>query len=463
LSARPGTVPGSCDLLVIGGGLAGYCAALEAATHGAKVLLVEKETRNGGATVLSGGSFAFAGTPLQQAQGVQDSEERLFEDLMRVGGGVNDESLVRAYVGNQRAAHDWLASLGAFFERLFIASGQSVPRAHSRNAREVLDIVVDKAHATGRVTTALGVAARRLLRDAPGQRVKGVLAEAGGSSFEIAARQGVAITTGGFSRNEELLKLFAPQQAGAQRMGGAGNTGDGMVMAWHLGAGLRDMGVIKGTFGNHVSAGPEDHFLLLPIYMGGIAVNQHAQRFVDESLSYKLIGDACLQQPGCMGYQVFDQAILERGKPGVPSMDFQADLDAGRIVSAPTLAGLAAKLGLDAAALAATVARYNAMAVKGRDEDFGRDGLCNHFGALVPIERAPFHAFASRSVVLATYCGIAVDDRMRVLDVFGAVIPGLFSAGGCIGGFHGNAYMTCTANGKATIFGRIAARTALDA
>lgn len=454
-------LPAEVDLLVVGGGLAGYCAALEAASTGAEVLLVEKEAKIGGATILSGGSFAFAGTPLQRASGVQDSEERLFDDLRRVGGYENDESLVRAYVGRQRETHDWLACLGVTFERLFVASGQSVPRAHSRNPQDVLDIVAAKAHGSGRVTTRLKTAARRLLRADPGAPVSGALLEVEGAQAPVRARWGVVLATGGFSRNERLLHLFAPGQAGAQRMGGPGNTGDGLLMAWRLGAGFRDMAYIKGTFGNHPSAGTEDHFLLFPIYAGGIAVNAHAQRFVDESLSYKLIGDACLRQPGCIGYQIFDAPIFARGKPGIPSMDFQADLAAGRVIQAPTLRELAARLGLDGASLEATVARYNRFVAEGRDADFGRDGLCNHYGDLVAIHTAPFYAFASMSVVLATYCGLTVDDSMRVHDVYGVPIGGLFAAGGVIGGFHGQAYMTGTANGKAAIFGRIAARAAL--
>jgi predicted oxidoreductase len=182
---------------------------------------------------------------------------------------------------------------------------------------------------------------------------------------------------------------------------------------------------------------------------------------VDESLSYKLIGDACLKQPDCIGYQIFDQAIFERGRPGIPSMDFQADLDAGRVITAPTLEGIAQKLGLDAAQLDRTVERYNGFAEQGRDEDFGRDGLCNHYGVLAKIATAPFYAFASKSVVLATYCGLTVDAQTRVKDVYGSVIPHLFAAGGVVGGFHGKAYMTGTANGKAAIFGRVAAQTAL--
>lgn len=454
--------PSDVDLLVIGGGLAGYCAAHEAATQGMSTLLIEKEARNGGATVLSGGSFAFAGTPLQEKLGIDDSGERLYEDLRRVGGYENDDALVRAYVDEQRRAYDWLASLGVAFERVFVASGQSVPRAHSRNAREVLDIVAKRAHETGRVQVRFEVAARRLTRDAPGAPVTGVVAEANGRSFPIRARHGVVLATGGFSRNESLLKLFAPNQAGAQRMGGPGNTGDGLLMAWQLGAGFRDMAYIKGTFGNHPSAGPEDHFLLFPMYAGAIAVNSHAQRFVDESLSYKLIGEACLKQPGCIGYQVFDQPIFERGRRGIPSMDFQADLEAGRVISAPTLRQLAAKLGLAPDALERTVAEYNGFVERGVDQAFGRDGLCNHYGELVPISTAPFYAFASKSVVLATYCGLTVDAGARVKDVYGTVIPNLFAAGGVMGGFHGQAYMTGTANGKAVIFGRIAARSALQ-
>ncbi len=460
MSARTSAdIPREADLVVVGGGLAGYAAALEAANQGGEVLLFEKEAKNGGATVLSGGSFAFAGTPLQKSLGIEDTEELLFDDLRRVGGFENDESLVRAYVENQRDAHDWLTQLGVRFERIFVASGQSVPRAHSRNPREVLDIVAAKAHATGRVRTYLSTPVRRLLRD--DAEVYGVRVESQGHVVEISANKGVVLATGGFSRNEQLLSLFAPGQEGAQRMGGPGNTGDGLLMAWRLGASFRDMGYIKGTFGSHPSAGPEDHFILFPIYAGAIAVNRRAERFVDESLSYKLIGDACLKQQDCIGYQIFDQAIFERGRPGIPSMDFAADLAFGRVVVEPTLAALARRLGLDPAALEHSVRQYNRCVEQGRDEAFGRDGLCNHYGALIKVDQPPFYAYPSKSVVLATYCGLTVDAAMRVQDVYGCAIQKLYAAGGIIGGFHGKAYMTGTANGKATIFGRIAARTAL--
>jgi len=234
-------------------------------------------------------------------------------------------------------------------------------------------------------------------------------------------------------------------------------------MGWDLGAGMRDMGNIKGTFGGHPDAKPGEHALMLPIYVGAIAVNALGQRFIDESKSYKLIGDACLQQPGAIGYQVFDQQIFERGQSGIPTMDFAAKLARGQVVNAPTLRELAGKLGVDADGLAHTIDAYNAAVDAGNDTQFGRDGLSNHYGALVRIASPPYYGYASTSMMLATYCGVAVNARMCVCDAFDEVIPGLYAAGEIIGGLHGNAYMTGSAIGKAAIFGRLAARSMLDA
>jgi fumarate reductase flavoprotein subunit len=455
METKAGDIPASTDVLVVGGGLAGYCAAYEAAAAGARVLLCEREPRNGGATVLSGGSFAFAGTDLQRRLGHEDSPELLYEDLRRVGGQRNDERLVRMYAEQQLAGYEWLRGLGVAFDKIFIASGQSVPRAHSRNPRVVLDTVVDAAHARG-ARTLLSTRVRRLVRPEPDGRVTGAMVETAQGLHHIEVSGGVVLATGGFSRNEQLLELFAPGQAGAQRMGSPGNMGEGLVMAWRLGATLRDMGYIKGTFGSHPSAGSEDHWILFPIYAGAIAVNTEGRRFTDESKSYKLIGDACLKQPRALAYQIFDRKIYAAQKPGIPSMDFDADLAAGRIVQAPTLDALAALLELDPARLAQTVAAYNRDAVAGTDREFGRGSLCNGYGALLPIDTAPFYAYASTTVVLATYCGLAVDTRMRVMDVYDEPIEGLYAAGGVMGGFHGVAYMTGTANGKAVVFGRLA-------
>lgn len=449
------------DVVVVGAGLAGYCAALEAAHAGAQVLVLEKQPEIGGSSLLSSGFIAFAGTECQKAAGVADDEARLYADLRRAGGEQNDERLLKVYVEQQLATYRWLNEIGIAFKTVELSAAQSVPRTHPVDPHALLHRIRELGEATGRVTTRPQAAASRLCTDAAGA-VTGVIASLDGQAVAICARRGVVLTTGGFSRDEELLRNFAPHQAGGVRYGGEGNTGDGLRMAWQLGAGFCDMGYIKGTFGFHPNAGKEKGrgWTKLPVYRGGIAVNQQGRRFVDESKSYKLLGDAVLQQPGAIAYQIFDADIMDGATDGVSPFDFRSARSRGLTFEADTLAGLATRLDIDPQELVATVDRYNADVTAGKDTAFGRGGLSMQYGSLRRLERPPFYAYPSTSGVIATYCGLTVDAETRVLNVFGERIPRLYAAGEIMGGFHGVAYMTGSALGKCLIFGRIAGRTA---
>jgi len=281
----------------------------------------------------------------------------------------------------------------------------------------------------------------------------------------IRARRGVVLAAGGFARNAEMVKLFTPQQARAIPYCGAGNTGDGLRMAWALGAGLADMAHIKGTFGFHPDTGKTGgrDWSKHCVYRGAIAVNKLAQRYVDESKSYKLLGDAVLAQPDAMAYQIFDENVMDTATEDAPLFRFREALQLGRLLTAPTLEALAQRIGLDPAKLTATVERYNGFVRAGRDEDFGRAGLSTTYGKLVALKRAPWYAYPSTSGLIATYCGVTIDTDARVLNVFGEAIPGLYAAGEMTGGFHGVAYMTGSSLGKCVIFGRIAGRNAAAA
>jgi len=450
----------TADVVVVGAGLAGYCAALEAASCGTDVIMLEKQPEVGGSTVVSTGMMAFAGTSLQKGVGIEDSVELLHRDLMEVGGYVNDERLVKHYVERQLDTFDWLVRLGVQFRRVEIGAGQSLPRSHVVNPAEMIQVLEMQRRLSKRVRLVTEARVFKLLHDPKDDCVVGVLAEREGKVLEVRSRGGVVLACGGFTRNDDLIRLFAPSQVAALRFGGAGNTGDGLRMAWALGADLRDLGYIRGTFGFHPMAPPERHVMLLAIYKGAILVNQDGRRFVNESLNYKVLGDACLTQPFGMAYQIFDQRVFDRSVPGDELYDFPRRLSQGFLIKAETIEELAHRIEVPRNILLQTVAEYNQCVQMGYDRYFGREHLVHNFGTLVKIERPPFYAFPSTSGLVATYGGVRVDEEMGVINVYGERIEGLFAAGEICGGFHGAGYMTGTALGKAAIFGRTAGRSA---
>jgi flavocytochrome c len=448
----------TADIVVIGGGAAGFAAALEAAEAGARVIVLEKQDATGGSSALSGGCLAFAGTDLQRRNGIEDSSDLLFKDLREVGQGENDAAIVKVYTDNQLATYDWLVAHGVSFSpALEASSGQSVPRVHPVDPADMVRLLAARARATGRVELLTGAAAERLVRNG---RIEAVQIRRGGQTSEIGATRAIILASGGFSRNPAMVHRFAPEYDRAFFIGGDGNVGDGLRMAWQHGADFRDMAYIKGTYGKH-PVDESNHHSCLAVYKGAIAVNQDGHRYVDESISYKLLGDACMRQANAATYQILDEDIFRSGDNRVRILDFERRLEDGLMIQAESLAALAAEIEVDPDVLAQTVGEYNAYVDAGSDPDFGRRHLVHNHGALRRIERAPFYAYPSTAAVFGTYCGLCVDPDMRVLDVFGAPLPGLLAAGEVVGGLHGAAYMTGSALGKALIFGRVAARTAL--
>ena len=446
------------DLIVVGAGGAGLAAAITAADLGLDVLLLEKTARTGGSSRICGGLLAFAGTDIQKAHGIEDSSELLYQDLMEVGRHENDPALVRAYADNQHATYAWLLKEGVTFgPRPDASSGQSVPRCHVVDPDAMIDVLTAQATGRPRVTLVTGAEGTRLIRH--DGRVTALRISHDGQTRDVATARGVILTAGGFTRDAGLIHTFAPKQAKAWVSGGEANTGDGLRMAWQLGAGVRDVAWIQGTFGKHPTNHSTRHSLLA-VYKGAIAVNLSAKRFVDESLSYKLLGTASLEQDGDHTWQIFDQPIYDSHEEEVSIFDVRHRHRDGMLIEAATLDELAVRCGLDAATLKDTVARYNANVRAGGDPDFHRRHLVHNHGALVPIETPPFYAHASTAALYGTYCGVTVDPAMRVLDVFGEPINGLWAAGEMIAGLHGAAYMTGSALGKALIFGRLAGNTA---
>lgn len=450
-------LPEHAEVVVLGGGLAGAAALLAAAEAGRHAVLLEKLPAFGGSTVRSAGLSAWAGSDEQADQGIDDCVELLRSDLLETGEHVNDEALVDLYCGLQLETYRWLKAHGVRYGHIHAASGQSVPRSHPTDTTAMLRALFTAAGNLGARLVA-GAAAHRIVTQ--GVPVTGVEVDWHGERRTIQA-DAVVIATGGFSRDRALLERFAPQMQHALLAGGPGNHGDGLLMAMKLGAGIRDLPYIKGTYGiYHEPHHGEDGTGILAVYKGAIAVNRAGRRFVDESIPYKALGDASLAQPGANTWQVFDAKVMAQSNDEVPIYDFGGRQRAGMLEVAGAVSELATRLGTEPGVLEATIADYNERITDGRPDPLGRVHVVGRVGERAPIDTPPFYAQLSGTVVLATYCGLTVDTTMRVLDVFGEPIPRLYAAGELVGGFHGAGYMTGTSIGKSAVFGRVAGSAA---
>lgn len=443
------------DVVVVGAGAAGLAAAAVAAAAGKSVIVLEKTPLMGGSSLICGGALAFAGTDMQAALNIKDSNELFYKDLMTVGDNVNVQTLVKAYVDNQLDTYEWLKKSGLKFTKIGIVGGMSVPRAHYCSPADAIKVLADMAKAKG-ARIQMGTAASKLIINAQGQ-VCGVVATRGNRNFNYGARKGVVLASGGFALNKDILAKFVPPMARAKAVVGLGSQGDGLKMAWACGADIRDMPYIKATFGFGPapdSINDRSH----TYYYGAIIVNKQGHRIVDESRSYKILGDAALQQTDGIGVQIFDANVREKAakEPHIAPLDRLTAK--GWIFSADTIPELAKKAGIPADVLAETVRQYNANVEKGVDPQFGRTSLAGGFGKPVKIEKAPFYAFPSSAVILGTYGGILTNEKAQVIDVYGDPVPRLYAAGEVVGGVHGAAYMTGSAFGKAIIFGRMAGK-----
>ncbi|MEY2191157.1 flavocytochrome c [Neobacillus sp. BF23-41] len=450
----------SYDLIILGGGLAGMCAAVEAGETGAHVLLLEKQDELGGSTVLSSGYMAFAGTDLQEKACFIDSTETLLEDMIEVGGGVNELALVEAYGQHQLETYNWLIEHGVEFRSLEAVSGHSVPRGHIIDPHQAIQTLKRRVKQLSNVTIRFNAPAQRLLKNDDG-RIDRVLYVAEGVEQFAHASKGVIIASGGFAKSEDLLVQFAPQLKGALRIGGRGNHGDGIRMACEHGAWLKDLPFLNGTYGFHPTAAGPVKSQGLAFYKGAIMVNQFGKRFVNESISYKLLGKAAFEQPDQVSFQVWDQTVMNKSVHDDPLYDLELLKRRRLLYQADTLEELADCIDVPHEVLEETISRYNQGIEDGEDPQFGRKSLTHNYGKPTPIEKAPFYAFESTVAMLATYAGVSVNSAAQVVNPYSEPIPGLFAAGEVTGGFHGAGYMTGSSLGKCAVFGRIAVQEAL--
>jgi fumarate reductase flavoprotein subunit len=449
----------TADVIVIGGGGAGLAAAVAAHQKGATVIVLEKMSRLGGNTILSGGAFNAVDPVRQQAQGIEDSTDKHYQQTFDGGDQQGNPVLVRTLVDNAYGAIQWLEELGMKFnDTVFTVLGGMWPRAHKPSTplgTGFISTYTDYIEKNDGITVLLDTEALELIiKDG---RVSGVKAEDLNSDVILHANNGVVLATGGFSANQAMLEKYNevwPSLANAKTTNHPGATGDGLVMAEAIGASLIGLSNIQllpmgdpvtGSLSGNIEQGVENR----------IFVNKEGNRFVDEGARRDVMTKALMAQTDSWLWVVLDAKNYPTKETKNNFNETIEDLIAqGRAFKGNTLEELAAQIGVDPANLVKSVAEFNAAVDSGKPDAFGRTLFDTK------IDTPPYYAGARIPTVHHTMGGVEINEYTQVLDVNGAIIPSLYAAGEVTGGIHGSNRLGGNALADITVFGRIAGESA---
>ena len=479
-----------CDVVVIGAGGAGLAAAITAHDAGKSVVIVEKTAMAGGNSVRSTGGMNAAATPEQAAlafaegpgvektleaakgypalaelaatvqtqyddfvaggsAGYFDSVELFVLDTLIGGKNVNDYDLVYTLAANSASGVEWLHTIGADLVSVASFGGASVKRIH-RPLNEEGKVVSVGAYLIPIMEKACADRGIEILFESPATRIimkDGKAAGVAAGAYTINAKA-VVLATGGFGANLEMVVSYQPGLAGFVTTNAPGITGDGIVMAEAVGAATVDMDQIQ----IHPTVEQNTSALITEGLRGdgAILVNAEGRRFTDEVGTRDVVSAAEIAQTGSFAYLVIDQKMAD------DSNVIQGYIKQGFTVSGSTYEELAAAMGVDGTALAATMDAWNASVAAGADAEFGRTSFAR------ALDAAPFYAIKVAPGVHHTMGGVRIDTSARVIGTSGSVIPGLFACGEVTGGIHGANRLGGNAVADFVVFGRIAGASAAD-
>ena len=456
------------DVVVIGFGIAGGCAAVAAAADGARVLVLERAAVAGGTTALAGGHFYLGGgTAVQLATGHRDSPEEMYKYLV-AAARKPDYAKIGAYCDGSVEHFNWLEALGFQFERSyfpekavmqpnteglmytgnekvwpFVEQAVPAPRGHkvpvpgdTGGAQLVIDVLVRRA-AELDVGIRYETGATELVVEGngPQKAVVGVRWKQFSQPGAVKARS-VVIAAGGFVMNPEMVATYTPKLAMKPFV--LGNTYDD-------GLGIR-LGISAGGATEQM----DQIFITAPVYppavlLTGIIVNKFGHRFVAEDSYHSRTSGFVMDQPDSSAFLIVDAAHLRQ-----PELPLTPLIDGWE-----TVAEMEAALGIPTGNLVATLERYNTFAAHGVDPDFHKQPEF-----LAPQDSGPWGAF-ELSLGKAIYAGftlggLATSVDGQVLRGDGTVVSGLYAVGACASNIaqDGKGYASGIQLGEGSFFGR---------
>ena len=458
-----------CDVLVVGFGCAGACAAIEAAAAGARVLVADRSGGAGGTSINSGGFvYLGGGTPLQKALGYEDSPENMFKYMMAACGPEPDEALIAPYCEGSVEHFEWIVKCGVPYKESFFAGAhepfesddglvysgsehvypyneiaEPAPRGHApRSVRDkgalFMNHLIAAAMGAG-IETTFNSRCDALVLASDGRVVGAVLSTLDGERC-VRTKKAVILTAGGFIFNDAMLERYAPVLTKCQAKVGT-ETDDGL--------GIR-LGLAAGGEAIRMDAGDVSLAIFPPNGLRrGLFVNRFGQRFLNEDVYFGRAGEVVLFHEEGHAYLILDDECFER-----PAL-FPVEI-AG---VGETIAELESELGLPTGVLQQTVAYYNEHAARGEDPLFRKGAQY-----LKPLTKSPFGALDLRADRLIysgfTLGGLRIDPDGRVLSASGSHVPGLYAAGRTTSGIAKQGYSSGMSLGDGSFFGRRAGRHA---
>ncbi|SDE56988.1 FAD-dependent oxidoreductase [Sporomusa acidovorans] len=472
----------SADVVVVGAGMSGLCAALSAAETGAKVVVLEKrETFSA-----RGMHIAAIGTKTQEKYGVTINKKQGIRDIIKWSGSRVKQELHWLWANKSGEAMNWLTAMteAEGYETTLWAAAYKGPDyyeypgithtvlgpsfAKYDNNHDVLAVLEKHAKEKG-VNFQYQTQAAQLVRPDKG-RVTAVIGKNAAGYTKFEAKSGVILCCGDYAADQEMVDRYCPLankvEAKIYTPVGA-NTGDGHKLGLWAGAAMQKDEPHAAMI--HTQAGAWSYCFL--------HVNKNGERYSNEDATPQAVCMAKMEQPDRVAWAVYDDRFLDElpktveigggmfwdqvartwGHPWSRESEerlLKRHLDAGLVVKADTLDELAQKMQVPADKLKATVARYNELAKNKEDVDFGKRSEL-----LFPIDKPPFYAGQFKSALLTIVGGLSINNKMQVLDQEDNAIPGLYAAGNTAGDFFGNDYPTLFpghSHGRCITFGRLA-------
>lgn len=463
----------AAEVVIVGYGIAGACAALEARRAGADVLVIERASGGGGASAISCGIFYLGGgTPVQEACGYRDTPDNMYRYLEATIQPHNTDAL-RAFCDGSVEHFHWLEAQGVPFERtsydgkaMFLMSTECLLSTGNESVWPFRDLAepVPRGHAVAEWGESAGNAAMKALFkqcDGAGVRVlydgratalitddagkvTGVRIRQAGTTLDVQAQRAVVLAAGGFSFNRDMVAAHIQDLSPtSEPFGIPYNDGAGIVLGLSVGGATEAMHGVVGTASFYP---PAD-------LIKGILVNARGQRFVAEDSYHGRTAAHIMQQPGQLAYLIVDSDIFAH-----PELEFPRH----RLIDGwETVAEMEAGLELPTGSLTRTMNEYNADASRRVDHRFHK-----HPDWLKPLTAAPYAAFDvsfSRSTYLyLTLGGLRTNSQGEVLDASGAPLGGLYAVGGTAAHLptSGMSYASGLSLATGSFFGRQAGRHA---